>query len=45
MLMREAAPGLRPGSYLVGVAPAAASLPYAELRSAVSSALKDFRIA
>ena len=44
MLMRDAAPGLRPGAYLVGAAPAAATLTYAELRAAVSSALKDFLI-
>lgn len=43
MLMREAAPGLRPGAYLVGTAPKAATLTYADLRTTVFSALKDFQ--
>ena len=39
--MRDAAPGLRSGAYLVGVAPAAAQLPYTQLKAAVTQALKD----
>ncbi len=45
MVMREASPGLRPGAYLVGVAPAAAHLTYAQLKAVVTEALKDFRLA
>ena len=44
-VMREAAPGLRPGAYLLGIAPAAAHLSYAQLKAAVTEALKDFRLA
>ena len=40
MLMREAAPTLRPGAYLIGVGPAAALLPHEELREKLSKALK-----
>jgi ribonuclease P protein component len=42
MLMREAAPWLRPGAYLVGASAAAAAASYAELRTAVSETLKGF---
>ena len=42
MIIRSAAPRLRPGAYLVGVAPAAASLTYRELEATVLSVLKDF---
>ena len=41
--MREAAPGLRPGAYVVGVAPDAVHLSYAQLKAAVTQALKDLR--
>jgi ribonuclease P protein component len=40
MLMREAAPTLRPGAYLIGVGPAAALLRHEELREILSKALK-----
>lgn len=40
MLMREAAPGLAPGSYLVGVGPEAARLSYAGLADMLSRALE-----
>jgi hypothetical protein len=40
--MREAAPRLRPGAYLVGVGPTAASLTFDQLRATLSTALKDF---
>ncbi len=36
----ELEPQLRPGAYLLSAGPAAASLPYPELRSAVSQAVK-----
>jgi hypothetical protein len=39
MLMRQAAPQLRPGAYLIGVAPEAASLSYAQLEALVSRIL------
>jgi ribonuclease P protein component len=42
MLMKDAAPTLRPGAYLIGVAPAAALLPYEELGKTLSKALKYF---
>jgi ribonuclease P protein component len=41
MLIREAAPQLRPGAYLVGVAPPAANLTYAQLEAHVYKALKE----
>jgi ribonuclease P protein component len=41
MLMREAAPRLRPGAYLVGAAPPAAALSYADLRAHVLEALNQ----
>ena len=44
-VMREAAPRLRPGVYLIGAAPAAGQLSYAELKAAVTRALKDLRTA
>ncbi len=37
--MREAAPRLRPGAYLIGVAPDAALLPYQDLRSTMMTIL------
>jgi ribonuclease P protein component len=37
----ELGPQLRPGAYLVGVAPEAASLPFRELKAMVSVALDD----
>jgi hypothetical protein len=40
MIVREAAPSLRPGAYLIGVAPAAASITYAQLRVHVLKALE-----
>ena len=42
MLIRDAAPKLRPGAYLIGVAPAAAVCSYNELRVILSKALRDF---
>jgi hypothetical protein len=40
--MREAAPRLRPGAYLIGVGPAAASMTFDQLRFTLSRALEDF---
>ena len=40
MVIREAAPTLRPGAYLIGVSQSAASIPYAELRVHVLKALE-----
>jgi ribonuclease P protein component len=40
-IMREAAPRLLPGAYLVGVAPDAARLPYAHLRALLLEALNN----
>jgi ribonuclease P protein component len=40
MLIREAAPKLRSGAYLIGVSPAAALLSYEELRDSVQKAIK-----
>lgn len=37
----ELGPTLRPGAYLVGAAPEAASLPFRELKAMVSGALGD----
>jgi ribonuclease P protein component len=42
MLIREAAPKLRPGAYLIGVRPPAALLNYAELQEALSKVLRYF---
>jgi len=42
MLFREVAAKLRPGAYLIGVAPAAAQLPFDELRIILYKVLKDF---
>jgi hypothetical protein len=42
MLMRETASRLNPGAYLIGVAPAAAQLPFDDLRAILFRALKDF---
>lgn len=41
MLMRQFAPTLRPGAYLIGVGPEAASLPFTELEDLVSRAIKS----
>ena len=43
MLIREVAPGLRPGAYLIGVAPPAATLTYAQLEAHVYKALKELQ--
>ena len=43
MLIREAAPTLRPGAYLIGVGPAAALLSYEELREILQKALKSIQ--
>jgi hypothetical protein len=43
MLIREASPTLKPGAYLIGVAPAASLLPYDQLRVTLAQALKDFQ--
>lgn len=40
-IMREAAPRLLPGAYLVGAAPDAARLPYAHLRTLLLEALDN----
>jgi hypothetical protein len=42
MIIRETAKSLNPGAYLIGVAPAAATLSYAELRVHVLKALEKF---
>lgn len=42
MLMREASPRLRPGCYLVGVAPAAAALTFDQLEANLSEVLRSF---
>jgi ribonuclease P protein component len=39
-IVSEAAPGLRPGAYLVAAGPDAASLPHPELQAAVIDALE-----
>lgn len=39
--MRQAAPGLRPGAYLISAAPEAATLPYAELEDLVFRIIKS----
>ncbi|MBV9659683.1 MAG: ribonuclease P protein component [Acidimicrobiales bacterium] len=41
MLIREAAPTLRPGAYLIGVAPSATTWTYAQLEAHVHKALKE----
>jgi hypothetical protein len=41
MLMRQAAPLLRPGAYLISAAPEAASLPYAELEALVHRLIRS----
>jgi ribonuclease P protein component len=41
MLVREAAPALGSGAYLIGVGPAAALLPYEDLRTTLMKALKS----
>jgi ribonuclease P protein component len=41
MLVREAAPVLGSGAYLIGVGPAAALLPYEDLRTTLMKALKS----
>jgi ribonuclease P protein component len=43
MLIREAAPMLRPGAYLIGVGPAAALLSHEELRVILHKAIKYFQ--
>jgi ribonuclease P protein component len=40
-LFAEQAPGLAPGTYLLGAAPAAATLDHGELRRTLSTALTD----
>ncbi|HET7487935.1 MAG TPA: ribonuclease P protein component [Acidimicrobiales bacterium] len=40
-VVSELGPNLRPGAYLVGAAPEAASLPFRELQSMVSAAMHD----
>jgi ribonuclease P protein component len=42
MLIREAAPKLRPGAYLIGVRPPAVLLKYDELQEALSKVLRYF---
>jgi hypothetical protein len=42
MLMRQAAPHLRPGAYLVAAAPEAAALTYAQLEDLVFRIIKSF---
>jgi ribonuclease P protein component len=44
MLIREAAPRLRPGAYLIGVRPPAVLLDYEQLRETLSKALRYFEI-
>ncbi len=44
MLIREAAPKLRPGAYLIGVRPSAVLLDYDELKEALSKGLRYFEI-
>ena len=39
-VVADLAPEMRPGAYLVGVAPAAADLPFGELKAVVSQALR-----
>ena len=39
--MRQAAPHLRPGAYLIGAAPEAASLTYGQLESLLSTIVKS----
>lgn len=41
MLMRQAAPCLRPGAYMVAASPEAATIPYAELEALVSRIIKS----
>lgn len=41
MIVRDAAPMLRPGAYMIGVGPVAASLSYRELQRLLCKALKD----
>jgi ribonuclease P protein component len=43
MLIREAAPTLRPGAYLIGVGPAAALLSYEELRDSLQKVLTSIQ--
>lgn len=42
MLMRQVAGDLRPGAYLVGVAPEAAHLTYSQLEDLVSRIIQSF---
>ncbi len=39
--MRQLAPGLRPGAYLLGVAPPAAGLSFSELEDLVNQIMKQ----
>lgn len=39
-VVADLAPDMRPGAYLVGAAPAAADLPFGELKAVVSQALR-----
>jgi len=41
MLMREMAPELRPGAYLIGAGPAAAALSFGELSGAMGAIMKS----
>ena len=45
MLIREAAPELRPGAYLIGAGPGAALLSYEELRTKLRKALEEIQTA
>ena len=41
MLMRQAAPHLRPGAYMIGASPEATSLSFSELEDLVSRIIKS----
>lgn len=43
MLIRAIAPRLQPGAYLIGVAPPAVALTFAQLEAHLQKALKDFQ--
>jgi hypothetical protein len=45
MLIRQAGPQLRPGAYLIGAAPEAATLTYAQLERLLSSLITSFETA
>jgi hypothetical protein len=44
MLIREQAPSMRPGAYLIGVAPGAADLEYVDLGQALAKALDRLQL-